>query len=136
MEKGVRVPTLTESTAALQNLDTIIRGRLYVYTFSLPFKDLLFVERNGFILLVVLLLLWCGVNQRYFFTRTPIDLQLLAFVTWLAFTIPLSMFPSYSFKELDKLLRQGLIFYVVVYSWIVPLGIWHPTGPLALCRPS
>jgi putative inorganic carbon (HCO3(-)) transporter len=115
MNKGVTVPTLTASTAALPNLDTIIRGLLYVYIFSLPFEGLLFVERNGFIILVVLLLLWCAVNQRHFFTRTPIDLPLLAFVFWVAFTIPFSMFPSYSFKEFGKLLQQGLIYYVVVY---------------------
>ena len=115
MNKGVAVPTLTASTSALPNLDTIIRGLLYVYIFSLPFKDLLFVERNGFIILVVLLLLWCAANQRHFFTRTPIDLPLLAFVFWVAFTIPFSKFPSYSFKEFGKLLQQGLIYYVVVY---------------------
>jgi hypothetical protein len=49
MKKRIGVPTLTESTAALPNLETIIRGLLCVYIFSLPFKDLLFVERNGFI---------------------------------------------------------------------------------------
>src|SRR5437660_5402727 len=105
----------TGSVAALPNLESIIRGLLYVYIFSLPFNRLLFIERNGFIILLILLVLWCVVNRRHFFTRTPIDLPLLAFVIWVAFTIPFSMFPSYSFKEFGKLLQQGLIYYVVVY---------------------
>jgi len=62
------------SAATLPNLDYIIRGLLYVYVFSLPFHRLLFVERNGFIILMVLLVLWCAVNRRHFFTQTPIDI--------------------------------------------------------------
>jgi O-antigen ligase len=106
---------MTDPSVALPNLDGIIRGLLYVYVLSLPFKHLLFVERNGFIILVVLLLLWCAVNRRHFFTRTPIDIPLIAFVAWVAVTIPFAAFPLYSFKEFAKLLQQGLIFYVVVY---------------------
>lgn len=102
-------------TVALPNLDTIIRGLLYVYIACLPFRRLLFVERNGFLILIVLLVLWCAVNRRHFFTRTPIDLPLLAFITWVAVTIPFAAFPLDSFKEFAKLLQQGLIFYVVVY---------------------
>lgn len=113
--RGVAASTMTDPSVALPNLDSIIRGLLYVYIVSLPFKHLLFVERNGFIILIVLLLLWCAVNHRHFFTRTPIDLPLIAFVTWVAFTIPFAAFPLYSFKEFAKLLQQGLIFYVVVY---------------------
>jgi O-antigen ligase len=113
--KYVTVSAVSDHAAALPNLDTIIRGLLYVYIFCLPFKHLLFVERNGFIILVALLLLWCAVNRRHFFTRTPIDIPLIAFVTWVAVTIPFAAFPLYSFKEFAKLLQQGLIFYVVVY---------------------
>ena len=113
--KDVAVSTVTDSTAVLPNLSTIIRGLLYVYIFSLPFKGLLFIERNGFIILVVLLLLWCAVNQRHFFTQTPIDIPLVAFVAWVALTIPFAAFPVYSAKEFAKLLQQGLIFYVVAY---------------------
>jgi O-antigen ligase len=109
------VSTESAITAALPNLDVIIRGLLYVYIFSLPFKGLLFIERNGFIILVVLLVLWCVVKRQHFFVETPLDLPLIAFVLWVAFTIPFSMFPSYSFKEFGKLLQQGLIYYVVVY---------------------
>ena len=113
--KGAAVSAVTDHADALPNLDTIIRGLLYVYIFCLPFTRLLFVERNGFIILVVLLALWCWVNQRHFFTRTPIDLPLIAFIAWVAVTVPFSASPAYSVKEFAKLLQQGLIFYVVVY---------------------
>ncbi len=113
--RGIAASTMTDPSVALPNLDSIIRGLLYIYILSLPFKRLLFVERNGFIILIVLLLLWCAVNRRHFFTRTPIDIPLIAFVAWVAVTIPFATFPLYSFKEFAKLLQQGLIFYVVVY---------------------
>ena len=106
---------MKDHAAALPNLDTIIRGLLYVYIFCLPFKRLLFVERNGFIILVVLLVLWCVVNRRHVFTRTPIDLALLAFIGWVALTIPFAVSPLYSLKEFAKLLQQGLIFYIIAY---------------------
>jgi len=109
------VSTHPVAATVLPNLDVIIRGLLYVYVFSLPFKNLLFVERNGFIILVALLVLWCVVNRRHFFTRTPLDLPFLAFICWVGFTVPFATFPAYSFKEFAKLLQQGLIFYVVVY---------------------
>jgi len=105
----------TDSVAALPNLESIIRGLLYVYIFSLPFNRLLFIERNGFIILLILLVLWCVVDRRHFFTRTPIDIPLVAFVAWVAVTIPFATFPAYSAKEFAKLLQQGLIYYVVVY---------------------
>lgn len=113
--RDAAVSAVKDHAAALPNLDTIIRGLLYVYIFSLPFKQLLFVERNGFIILVVLLALWCAVNKRHFFTRTPLDIPLVAFVLWVGLTIPFAAFPAYSFKEFGKLLQQGLIFYVVVF---------------------
>ena len=100
--KDVAVSPVTDSTAVLPNLDTIIRGLLYVYIFSLPFRHLLFVERNGFIILVVLLLVWCVVNQRHFFTRTPVDVPLIALVAWIAVTIPF----GFSFLQLQRI-RQA-----------------------------
>src|SRR5713101_5106587 len=112
--RSVGASTMTDPSVALPNLDSIIRGLLYVYILSLPFQRLLFVERNGFVILVVLLLLWCAVNRRHFFTRTPIDVPLIAFVAWVGFTVPFAAFPAYSFKEFAKLLQQGLLFYVVV----------------------
>ncbi len=97
------------------NLERIIRGLLYVYIFSLPFKDLLFIERNGFIVLLVLLLGWCLVHKRHFFSKTPIDLPLLAFIGWVGFSVPFAYDPLYSFKEFAKLLQGALLFYTVIH---------------------
>lgn len=123
------------STSALPNLDSIIRGLLYLYVCSLPFKRLLFIERNGFIILIVLLVLWCAVNRRHFFLRTPIDLPLIAFVAWVAFTVPFATFPAYSSKEFAKLLQQGLVFYGVAFFFREPIHrrrlIWLLIGTLA-----
>ena len=101
-------------------LDQVIRGMLYVYMFSLPFSGLLFVERNGFIVLIVLMATWCGVNQRHFFCRTPVDLPLAAFVLWVGISVPFSASPTYSFGELAKLLQQSLVFYWVVFFFQSP----------------
>jgi hypothetical protein len=124
------------NAAALPNLDSIIRGLLYVYVFSLPFKRLLFIERNGFIILIVLLVLWCAANQRHFFLKTPVDLPLIAFVAWVGFTVPFAMFPAYSSKEYAKLLQQALMFYVVVYFFRSPVHrrrlVWMLIGTLAI----
>nr|MBI3612706.1 O-antigen ligase family protein [Nitrospirota bacterium] len=123
-------------TNPLPNLDLILRGLLYIYIFSLPFKRLLFIERNGFIILIVLLVLWCAVNRRHFFLRTPIDLPLIAFVGWVGFTVPFATFPAYSFQEFAKLLQQGLMFYAVVYFFREPIHkqrmVWMLLGTLAL----
>jgi O-antigen ligase len=98
-------------------LDHIIRGLLLVYVFALPFTGLLFIERNGFLLLLVLLVLWCGVQRRLFFVRTPLDLPLIAFVAWVGLTISFATYPLYSLKEYGKLLQQGLLFYVVLFFY-------------------
>lgn len=107
--------SLRESWLALPHLDRIIRGLLFVFVFSLPFKSLLFLERNGFLILLVLLGLWCVHSRRHFFLRTPLDLPLVAFVLWVGFTIPFAAYPDYSLKEFGKLLQQGLVFYAVVF---------------------
>lgn len=96
-------------------LDQVVRVALYVYIFSLPFSGLLFIERNGFIFLIVLMAIWCGVNRRHFFCRTPIDVPLAAFVLWVGVSVPLSASPLYSFGEFAKLLQQSLVFYWVVF---------------------
>lgn len=110
--------TVRDDSAVLPNLDSIIRGLLYVFVFSLPFNRLLFLQRNGFIILMVLAVVWCVVNRGHFFTRTPIDGPLLAFFIWVGVTIPFATFPEYSAKEFAKLLQQGLLFYMVIYFFM------------------
>jgi O-antigen ligase len=103
------------SSERVPYFDTIIRVVLAVYIAVLPFKPLLVVERNGFILLLGLLLGWCAINRRLFYSRTPYDLLLLAFVVWVGLTIPFSLAPSYSVKEYGKLLQHMVVFYAVIY---------------------
>ncbi len=95
--------------------DTIIRVVLAVFIAVLPFKSLLIVERNGFILLLGLLVVWCVINRGLFYSQTPYDKLLLAFVVWVGLTIPFSVDPSYSVKEYGKLLKHMVVFYAVIY---------------------
>ncbi|HMU31541.1 MAG: O-antigen ligase family protein [Nitrospira sp.] len=112
-----RIPAVWASMEANHGptLDLIVRALLYVYIFSLPFLPLLVVERNIFLVLLVLLPLWCLLRRRHFFVSSPVDLPLIAFVAWVAFTIPFSAHPAYSMKEFGKLLQQVVIFYAVLY---------------------
>jgi O-antigen ligase len=95
--------------------DSLVRVVLAIYIAVLPFKSLLVVERNGFILLLGLLVGWCALNRRLFYSRTAYDMLLLAFVAWVGLTIPFSMAPSYSVKEYGKLLQHMVVFYAVIY---------------------
>lgn len=103
------------SSERVAYFDTIIRVVLAVYIAVLPFKSLLIVERNGFILLLGLLVGWCVTNRRFFYSRTPYDMLLLAFVVWVGLTIPFAVVPSYSLKEYGKLLQHMVVFYSVIY---------------------
>ena len=96
-------------------LDTIIRVVLAVYIAVLPFKPLLIVERNGFLVLLGLLAVWCVFNRRFFYSRTPYDMLLLAFVVWVGFTIPFAVAPSYSLAEYGKLFQHMVVFYAVIF---------------------
>jgi O-antigen ligase len=86
-----------------------------VYLASLPFRHLLVIERNGFLLLMVLLAIWSACHRRVFVPQTPLNVAVLAFVGWVALTIPFAQFPAYSLKEFGKLLQDVLIFYAVLY---------------------
>ena len=104
-----------QSSDRMAYFDAIIRVVLAVFIAVLPFESLLIVERNGFILLLGLLAGWCAVNRRIFYSRTPYDLLLLAFVVWVGFTIPFAVVPSYSLTEYGKLLQHMVVFYAVIY---------------------
>ena len=103
------------SSERVPYFDAIIRMVLAVYIAVLPFKSLLVVERNGFIFLLALLVGWCVANRRFFSSRTPYDMLLLAFVVWVGLTIPFAVVPSYSLKEYGKLLQHMVVFYSVIY---------------------
>jgi len=103
------------SSERVPYFDSLVRVVLAIYIAVLPFKSLLVVERNGFILLLGLLVGWCALNRRLFYSRTAYDMLLLAFVAWVGLTIPFSMAPSYSVKEYGKLLQHMVVFYAVIY---------------------
>ncbi|HEU4684013.1 MAG TPA: O-antigen ligase family protein [Nitrospira sp.] len=101
-------------------LEAAIRGCLLIYVAVLPFKALLVVERNGFLVLLTLLALWCLINGRLFYRHTPFAVPLAVYVGWIGITIPFAIFPDYSLKEFGKLLQQVTIFYAVAYF------LFHP----------
>ena len=113
--EGIRSLPGAGAAALGPPLERVIRGVLFIYIIALPFQRLLFVERNGFILLLVLLGLWSAANRTHFFRRTPIDLPLAAFVGWVGLSILFAAFPAYSVQEFGKLLQQVLLFYAVLY---------------------
>lgn len=92
-----------------------ICGLLFGYIALLPFTPLLNLERNGFLILLGSLAAWCLVNRKLFYVQTPYDPMLLAFLMWVALTLPFAVSPLYSMQEYGKLLQQVLIFYAVVY---------------------
>jgi O-antigen ligase len=96
-------------------LRTAICGLLLGYAAVLPFKPLLVLERNGFLVLLGVLVLWCLLNRRLFYVRTPYDRILLALVVWIGLTLPFSVSPLYSLKEYGKLLQHMVVFYAVLY---------------------
>jgi O-antigen ligase len=100
---------------ARQVLPAFISYLLMGYVAVLPFTPLLVLERNGFLVLLALLVLWCVSNRKLFFRRTPFDVILLSFVLWIGLTLPFSISPLYSLKEYGKLLQQVVIFYAVIY---------------------
>lgn len=108
-------PIAMPPSERVAHFDAIIRVVLAVYIAVLPFKSLLIVERNGFILLLGLLVGWCVANRRFFYSRTPYDMLLLVFVVWVGLTIPFAVAPFYSLKEYGKLLQHMVVFYAVIY---------------------
>src|ERR1043165_7928762 len=119
LPERIVVPTTSSIAVPLSErvpyFDTLVRVVLAVYIAVLPFKALLVVERNGFILLLGLLVGGCVINRGLFYSRMPYDMLLLAFVVWVGLTIPFSVAPFYSVKEYGKLLQQMVVFYAVIY---------------------
>lgn len=113
--EGVSLHDVPELNSWRLRLEQTIRVLLLVYIASLPFRQLLIIERNGFLVLLGFLLIWSVINGRVWFIRTPLDVPLVGFVSWIALTIPFASFPDYSVKEFGKLLQGVLIFYAVVF---------------------
>ncbi len=125
----------TPSSGRLPYFDTIVRAVLAAYIAVLPFKSMLVVARNGFLVLLGLLIVWCVINRRFFYSRTPYDMLLLAFAAWVGFTIPFAVVPSYSLKEYGKLLEYMVVFYAVIYFFKEPRArqiLWGLIGLVAV----
>lgn len=112
-DRGTVQPYSQGAVFASSYLDTAIRTVLLSYIAVLPFKGLLVFERNGFLLLLALLVVWCLLNGRLFYRKSPYDGPLLAFLLWVGLTIPFSSFPEYSVKEYGKLLQWMVVFHAV-----------------------
>jgi len=113
--ESLSLPKMPELNPWCARLEQAIRVLLLIFIASLPFRQLLVVERNGFLVLLGLLLAWCIIKRQLWFIRTPLDLPLLVFVSWVGLTIPFASFPDYSLKEFGKFLQGVLIFYAVVF---------------------
>lgn len=96
-------------------LSLFICGLLLGYIALLPFTPLRLIERNGFLVLLGALALWCLANRKVFYVRTPYDRMLLAYLVWIALTLPFAVSPLYSVQEYGKLLQQVMMFYAVLY---------------------
>lgn len=113
--ESLSLPKMPELNPWHVRLEQAIQVVLLIFIASLPFRQLLVIERNGFLVLLGLLLVWSIINRRMWFVRTPLDLPLLVFVSWVGVTVPFASFPDYSLKEFGKLLQGVLIFYAVVF---------------------
>jgi O-antigen ligase len=58
--------------------------------------------------------LWCVVSRKFFYSRTPLDIPLLALVVCIAVSLPFSASVSSSAQEFAKLMKQVMVFYVIV----------------------
>ncbi len=98
----------------LPALDRIIRGLVCLYCFSLPFKPLLFVERNGLIILISLVVLWCVLRKRCLTVPFQVALPVIAFAGWIGLAILWAAFPGYSLGELGKFVRDIFVLSTVI----------------------
>lgn len=72
------------------------------------------IQENLFFTLLAVALGASWVEGRPVWIRTPIDLPLLLFVSWVLLTVPFATDPAYSFSEWRKLSAQVLVFYWAV----------------------
>ena len=97
----------------VQAEDVLIWG-LMAIAFFIMFAKLNHIIEYTFI---GLLIFWVSVkakNREFNLVRTPLDLPIILFLSWVFITIPFSVDPSYSFAEWRKTIIQILMFYFVV----------------------
>ncbi len=105
---------------------------LMVVTFLSFFPTFFRFEEHLFFGLFAVALAMCWIEGRSPWVRSPIDLPLFLFVSWVLFTVPFAIDPAYSFSEWRKLAAQMLVFYwVLLVLQHSPLSTMKPPSPLA-----
>ncbi|MDI3467521.1 MAG: hypothetical protein OJF50_006342 [Nitrospira sp.] len=70
-------------------------------------------QEHAVIILSVLCLGMCWLERVNPWIKTPLDLPLWLFITWVLCTVPFATDPSYSFAEWKKFVAQAVVFYWV-----------------------
>ncbi|WHZ25190.1 MAG: hypothetical protein OJF47_004302 [Nitrospira sp.] len=68
-------------------------------------------QEHAVIILSVLCLGMCWLEKTNPWIKTPLDLPLVFFITWVLCTVPFAIDPSYSFAEWKKFVAQVLVLY-------------------------
>ncbi len=124
-------PRPTETFPLAQRLfHAFICSLLLGYVALLPFTPLRLIERNGFLVLLGSLALWCLFNRKVFYAKTPFDRMILVLLLWIGITLPFSVSPTYSVAEYGKLLQQVMMFYAIVYFFRDERYQWVLSGLL------
>ncbi len=71
-------------------------------------------QEHAIIILSVLCLGMCGLERGTPWIKTPLDLPLWLFITWVLCTVPFATDPAYSFAEWKKFVAQAGVFYWVL----------------------
>lgn len=71
-------------------------------------------QEHAIIILSVLCLGMCGLERGTPWIKTPLDLPLWLFITWVLCTVPFAVDPAYSFAEWKKFVAQAGVFYWVL----------------------
>lgn len=87
---------------------------LMVIVFFIAVADLSRVIEYIFIGIFVFWAILKVRNKDFGFIRTPLDLPILLFISWVLLTVPFAFDPSYSFTEWRKTILKFLMFYFVV----------------------
>ena len=102
---------------------------LVLLTFLSFFPRLFHLQEYFFFSLLAVAVGTAWVQGRSPWVRSPIDLPLLLFVSWVLLTVPFAADPAYSFEEWRKLAAQVLVFYwALLVLQMCPIMALSPKG--------
>lgn len=103
---------ISESIWVVQGWGMVLITFLSFFPAFFHFQEYLFFL---FLFLAVGTAWW---EQRRIFIKSPIDLPLLLFISWVLISLPFATDVAYSFQEWRKLATQGLVFYwaIIVFD--------------------